>query len=247
VSRKIFAFAALAVALAALFIWLGFWQLDRRVERRAANGVVRTRLAMPTTPFSELARARPSFDSAMDTDSSNRPWDRRATVTGVPDHDNEFVVTGRSRNGSPGVHIFTPIKVQGDDRVVLVNRGWVYAPDAATVDLSRWREGRRTFSGYTVQMPTGDIRSNVKGRGLRPLLFTGVRRLLPYGFHGLYIVSLDSATDTTPVRLPAPDLNDGPHLSYAIQWFCFAAIALVGAGIVVARSFKGRGAGATGA
>jgi cytochrome oxidase assembly protein ShyY1 len=31
-------------------------------------------------------------------------------------------------------------------------------------------------------------------------------------------------------------LDDGPHLSYAIQWFAFATIAVVGAGIVVART-----------
>jgi len=248
VSRKILAFAALAVALAALFIRLGVWQLDRRVERQNANSMVRARLAMPTVPFSELASIRLTFDSAtMATESPDWPWQRHTSVSGTPDYANEFVVTGRSQNGSPGVHIFTPLKVEGLDRAVLVNRGWVYAPDAATVDLSRWREDRRAYSGFTQQIPWGHTSSSVKGRGLRPLLFNGVLRLLPYSFYGLYIVSLDSATDKTPVRLPEPDLTDGPHLSYAIQWFCFAAIALGGAAIVVFRARKQRSDGATGA
>jgi cytochrome oxidase assembly protein ShyY1 len=42
------------------------------------------------------------------------------------------------------------------------------------------------------------------------------------------------------VRLEVPALDEGPHLSYAIQWFFFAAVAVVGAGYVVAQGRKGR-------
>ena len=50
----------------------------------------------------------------------------------------------------------------------------------------------------------------------------------------MYLVAQDSAGANAPIRLPPPRLDDGPHLSYAIQWFAFAAIALAGA-VVVAR------------
>jgi cytochrome oxidase assembly protein ShyY1 len=45
----------------------------------------------------------------------------------------------------------------------------------------------------------------------------------------------DSTAPSTQkaARFALPVLDDGPHRSYAIQWFCFAIIALVGAGIVV--------------
>jgi cytochrome oxidase assembly protein ShyY1 len=59
-----------------------------------------------------------------------------------------------------------------------------------------------------------------------------------------YLVSQDSAADTTPARLAPPALDDGPHLSYAIQWFSFAVIAIVGAGIV---AYRARTAGSTAA
>jgi cytochrome oxidase assembly protein ShyY1 len=49
-------------------------------------------------------------------------------------------------------------------------------------------------------------------------------------------VSQDSAADTTPARLAVPALDDGPHLSYAIQWFSFATIALVGSYVVMRRA-----------
>lgn len=233
-NRTLWAFVALAGVLAALFVRFGFWQLERLGQRRAENALLAARIADPTRPF-------------LDVRTQSAPWDRRATIEGVPDYENEFVVTGRSRNGSPGVHILTPVRVAGYDSAVLVNRGWVYAPDAATVDLARWRERRTMFSGITQQITRGDTRAFVKGRSLRPLVHNGVSRLVPYPFDELYLVSQDSGGDSIPARLPAPQPDNGPHLSYAIQWFCFAAIALGGAAIVVVRARRAQASGSTGA
>jgi surfeit locus 1 family protein len=133
---------------------------------------------------------------------------RRETVVGTPDYANERVIKRRSMNGSPGVHIVTPVVISARD-TLFVNRGWVYAADAATVDLTRWREARDRFSGYMAAMP---------------------------GTTTQYLISRDSAGPAAPVRLPEPDFGNGPHLSYAIQWFCFAAIALVGAAVVVRKA-----------
>lgn len=215
-------FVALAVALAALFVRLGFWQLARLGERRAVNAITAARLAHSETPFEQLRREA-------------EPARRRSVLEGTPDTANEFMVTGRSRDGSPGVHIVTPVRVAGNDTAVLVNRGWVYAPDAATADLARWREHRTEFHGYALQLSATGLPSVVKGRTLRPLGVEGVRKLVPYPVRDLYLVSEDSQTDHTPARLPLPALDEGPHLNYAIQWFSFAAIALVGAAIVATR------------
>jgi surfeit locus 1 family protein len=227
-------FVALAVALAGLFVRLGFWQLDRRAERQRANAFVRAQMQRPPVPYPELIRKSPLTPTpkALLVDTALAPWWRRTTIVGKPEYAEEFVVMGRSRNGSPGVHIFTPLRVDGLKEVVLVNRGWVYSPDAATIDLTRWRENRDTFTGYTEQLPWGHSFSIVKGRGIRPLYHNGVSRVLPYSFQGLYVVALDSGGPEAPARLSLPSLSDGPHLSYAIQWFCFAAIALGGAVIV---------------
>lgn len=213
-------FVALAIALAALFVRLGFWQLARLAERRAHNAETASRLAQPVVAFEKLS----------DTSSF-----RRVVVAGTPDYANEIVFTGRSRNGSPGVYILTPIRRPSNDSAVVVIRGWVYAPDAATADLSRWRETRRTFSGFVTTLsrvpPAREQHAN--GRKLRSLTLGGVQGLLPYPVAPQYVVSEDSAADSTPARLSMPTLDNGPHLSYAIQWFAFAAIAIVGAGIVL--------------
>lgn len=233
---KIVAFVGLAVVLAALFIRLGFWQLDRLAERRARNAGVSARLAEPIVPFDQLRVG----------DTSGF---RRATLTGSPDYDNEILYTGRSRNGSPGVYLLTPVRRASNDTAVIVIRGWVYAPDAATIEAKRWREARTTFAGYlNMLLPSGSVpQPGATGRKVRTLTFSGVQGILPYPAARLYMVSQDSASDSTPARLPPPALDNGPHLSYAIQWFAFAAIALVGAAIVALRDHGAREASSTGA
>ena len=227
---RIVAFVALAIGLAALFVRLGFWQLDRLGERQAANDRARDLLALPAIPAESLKSVLEQVN-------------RHAIVSGDPDYDREFVHAGRSRNGSPGVHIYTPIRT-GDGDAFLVNRGWVYAADAATVDPSRWREERRIFHGYVRKLPMGDRTASPQSKVVRLLNSDVTTKLFPYPVSNLYVVSLDSAGENVPARLPQPDLTNGPHLSYAIQWFCFAAIALIGAGIVVVRA---RRAGSRGA
>ena len=220
--RRIIVFVVLAFAMAALFVRLGFWQLSRLHDRRAQNAVVARQLAEPEVPWDKLGGP----------DSGRL---RRAVVRGVADTAAEFAVLGRSRDGSPGVWIITPVRVAGDSVAVLVNRGWVYAPDASTVDLSRWRERRGEFHGYTQRLSAGV--ANVKGRGLRAFDSAGVDSLLPYRFAPLYLVQQDSASiDSTPARLPVPALDNGPHLNYAVQWFAFAAIAIAGSVIVARKS-----------
>lgn len=222
-SRKLVAFVALAILLAVVFVLLGFWQLDRLSERRARNATLKQRLGEPVTSVDRLGA-----DAAY----------RRATVEGVPDDANAIVFAGRSRNGSPGVYLLTPVRRTTSDTAVIVIRGWVYAPDASTVDLSRWREDRRAYSGYVLALPAGDAPSpaNSAARRIRALTYEGIRGLLPYPVARFYLVAQDSAPSSAPARLEPLALDEGPHLSYAIQWFAFAAIALVGAGAVVARS-----------
>jgi surfeit locus 1 family protein len=223
VKPRIIVFVALATVSAAVFVRLGVWQLDRLSERRARNAVLRERLTEAPVEFSALR------------DTSGY---RRAIVSGSADYENELVFTGRSRNGSPGVYIVTPVRRAGNDTAIMVVRGWVYAPDAATIDMAQWRESRSTFQGFVLSLPPGVATPpGSTGRKVRMLSQGTLRPLLPYPFAPLYVVALDSASGpAAPARLDLPALDNGPHLSYAVQWFCFAAIAIGGAVIVIARS-----------
>ena len=218
--------------MAAGCVRLGFWQLSRLHQRRARNAIVSSHLDSAEVDVRALPR-----------DSLAARF-RRVRVTGSPDYAHELIYAARSHAGSPGVNFLTPVRIAGSDTAVLVNRGWVYAPDGATVDQTRWREADTTFRGFVEEMPATHgsayaSRPNVISR----LGYDVVARALPYPVAPFVVVVLgDSVMRPDKIaRLTVPPLDEGPHMSYAIQWFGFAAVALIGAGIVITQSRRASG------
>ncbi len=223
------AFIAFALLSAAIFVRLGFWQLHRLGERRARNALVTARLDAPDADVRALVG-----------DSASLRF-RRAHVTGTPDYAHELVFASRSFKGSPGVNLLTPIRVPGRDTAIIVNRGWVYTPDGETVDLAKWHDTDSVFSGFVEEFPSADgAMSSTHPRVFTRLGFGAINKMLPYPVAPVYLVVLGDSTAAPDrlARLTPPPLDEGPHLNYAIQWFAFALIALVGAGIVIK---QGRG------
>lgn len=223
----------LALGGAALFIRLGFWQLHRLAERRAYNAQLARRLSDAPVPLDSLP-----------ADSALAKY-RRVEVTGTFDYDHEIVLTGRSRDGSPGVYLITPLRPDSGGPAVLVNRGWVYSPDAFDVpEPSRWREPEHTtVNGYIDPLqprPLRDPRSPTHPRSWRALDATRLPAAFPYPIRPYYIADLGNAkAPGAPVRMTFPTMDEGPHMSYAIQWFSFAAIAIVGMVILLRQERRG--------
>jgi surfeit locus 1 family protein len=225
----------LALVVAAVCIRLGFWQLDRLADRQALNAELAASLAEEPV---RLPGAAGSVRGA--------PQDflyRRATVRGRFLPERTVLLRGRFHAGQPGVHVVTPMELAGGE-ILLVNRGWVPAPDGATVDsVPAPTPGETTVSGTLEAVPhTGD-----GGRPSPPeagpgtggtfqrldleTLAAHLPRLLP-----LYLQQAAvGEADGLPRPVPPPELSDGPHLGYAIQWFSFAAIALIGLAVVLLR------------
>ena len=233
-TRRTIGFVAFAAVVAAVCVRLGFWQLDRREERRALNAMLATRLG------ADLA---PAFDAMRDSAGAQF---RRATAHGVYDYANEFAVGSRTNQGSPGVHIITPLRVAGRETALLVNRGWVYSPDAMSVDLGRWVEtDTTTVTGYLLAVARGadgPVATPTTPRTVRRLDADSIAARLPYPIAPFLIVQTAppaSPKDSATVRVAAPVLDEGPHLGYAVQWFAFALIALVGAAVIVRLDRRG--------
>ncbi|MDQ8155197.1 MAG: SURF1 family protein [Gemmatimonadota bacterium] len=205
---------------------LGLWQLGRLAERQEWNSHLEQRLQAAPVPVASLPA-----DSALG-------HYRRIVAQGVYEFAGEVALAGRSSQGSPGVHLLTPLRLT-DGSLVLINRGWVYAPDAMTVDGARWRERvgdtvtvagyAETWSGRETTPPPAPQRA------VRALDSTAVARLVGAPIRPYYLVQTsDSAPSAVrPVRLGEPVLADGSHRSYAIQWFTFAIIAVVGGALLV--------------
>lgn len=236
---KIGWFVVIAVLAAAGCVRLGFWQLHRLDERRARNALVSQRLQAPPVDPRALPR-----DTAL-------VRFRRVSVEGTPDYAHELIYAARTHNGSPGVNLLTPVRLAGTDTTVLVNRGWVFAQDGSTIDTSRTRDPDSVFVGFAEPLPSGPGAAYTsKPNVIARLSYEIVAKALPYPVLPFAVIALNTSdtaaiSDTaraTPAitRLTVPPLDEGPHLSYAIQWFGFAAVALIGAAIVIKQSRDGR-------
>lgn len=237
--------AAFILAMCALCVRLGFWQLDRLKQRKARNAAIEQAMRLPVL----------TYDSATAAAIERAPGgfvNRRVRATGTYDPRGEVVLRGRASEGNPGVHLVTPLVVAGVPRAVLVNRGWAPSPDAASLDPRPFAEpGARTVTGILQAIPTdtragGEPATHAAGgvtlTTYRRLDLDVLRRIEPRPIVRLYVQQLpDSAAPAapnTPVRVPLPELGNGPHLSYAVQWFSFAVIGVAGLLIV---TFRRRG------
>jgi surfeit locus 1 family protein len=232
-----------AAIVAVVCMRLGVWQLHRLEQRRAHNAAV---LARYTAPPIELDSLRAPAASAF----------RRVRVRGSYDHSRELLLANRPRHGSPGVHVLTPLRRDENDTAVLIVRGWLYAPDAAHTATERWREGSATGDvGYVRHYAAESSRpSQAPGdKTVRELDFTTISSRMPYPL-APYLVVLISERDQTgvtpvtsaetsrsehPVRVVSPTLGEGNHLSYAVQWFSFAVIAIIGGAVLFLRGRRG--------
>jgi surfeit locus 1 family protein len=193
----------IAILVATACVLLGRWQLNRLGQRRARNATLAARLALPPLAVGRNVSA----DSARQ---------RRVVARGVYDFAAERTWPGRSFQGTPGVALVTPLRLS-DGSAVLVDRGWAPSPDAFHVDHTLYREpDTATVTGIALVPPRG--RGDVAVTGFLP-----------------FVIQLESADPAggLPRRWPPPTFDNGPHLSYAIQWFSFALIALVGTAVLI--------------
>jgi surfeit locus 1 family protein len=198
---------------------LSKWQVDRRAQRLARNAIVAERLASPPLPV-----------DAVPNDTSQGHY-RRVTVRGVYDYEHEVALALRSRLGSPGVYILTPLRT-ADGLQLLVNRGWVYAPDGMSLEHERWREQDTVaVEGFldTFVAARGPVTMTDRPKLIRRLVRDSLtaRTAAPLLFPYVVVVTQPAPSDA-PARIAPPELTQGPHLSYAIQWAAFGLIAIVG-------------------
>ena len=229
--RRLTLLALLLVAAA--FVRLGFWQLSRLEERRAANRAA------------AAARAEPPRELGTGADWTAAELNERwVKASGEFDHEHEVVIRGQAFQGTPGVWVVTPLRLARNDSAVLVLRGFVPAADAVRADVDSLREpGTVRVHGLATPIPSG---------GGHPLAHAGrttwarldlaaLRGRLPYPLLPVLVRQTpDSGLPRSPHRLPAPELNEGPHLSYAVQWFAFAAMAVAFGVLVVRRGGRGK-------
>lgn len=223
-----------AIGVTVVCVLLGFWQLDRLEGRREFNDRYAAGLATAQVPLEDLlAEGGPLAY-------------RRATATGRYDTEHEVILYGRSLDGRPGNHVLTPL-VLADGRAVVVDRGWVpFELDEPPVEEALPPGGTVEVGGILFADQPGGAGEVQAGEDrvttVRTVDLGAIADDMPYDLAPwfLQLQTQSPAAGALPVPEPPPELTEGPHLSYAFQWFVFATIAAVGYVILVRREVKDR-------
>jgi surfeit locus 1 family protein len=230
----------LVIVAAAVMIRLGIWQLDRLAGRRAFNQQVLSQI-------DQLPLALTNDVISGDLDILEF---RTVQVDGEFDLDNTLVLGNQVWEERLGVHLLTPFKISGTDSYILVDRGWI--------PFDEWEN--RNLSAYNLSGNVrieGMLRVSQTKLGLRDCLddsageppfqvwclaLDDIASHLPYGLLSVYLIQgPEGEQSSAPYQaLPQIEITEGPHLGYAVQWFTFAGILLIGYPFFVRREIQAR-------
>ncbi len=225
--------------VAVVFVNLGFWQLRRLDERRLANAVGESRFGADPVPFETLIGA-----AGTDLDSLEY---RRATATGIFHSEDEVLIRSQVHLGVAGFDVITPL-VDPDGLAILVNRGWVPLDfDRVPVSAAPPPAGMVTVEGWihpTQPRQALGPKDPAEGRlvALNRVDVDRIAQQVPYQLAPVYIVEIGVDANQIPIPVDLPIFDDeGPHLGYAIQWFSFTLIGLIGYAALIRRAAKRSG------
>jgi len=235
----------LVLTAVVVMINLGFWQLRRLDEKQARNEAIEARSASAPVPIGELTRPDAPLTVGEELEFT------AVVATGTYDPEGQALLRSRDLEGDPGFWVLTPLDL-GDGTAVVVNRGWIpfeVETDGSDIAFDTPTEAV-TVTGV-VERSTGDAIESGDAQATIAHLDLGWfddhvdADLYPVG---IQLLAQDPApVDDYPVILDAPELTEGPHLSYAVQWFLFSAVAIIGYPILLRRvaEQRARGEGST--
>jgi cytochrome oxidase assembly protein ShyY1 len=220
-----------AVVVTGLCVRFGIWQLDRLHGRRYVN-----------QQFTEGMAASPqNLETLVDASGGAPLRYRQAWAQGIYDPAREVILYGRTNAGEPGNHVLTPLRLP-DGRAVLVDRGWVpFTMDTPPVPEGAPPTTRVKVVGLLVPSEPGGAPEQAGATTFTRVDLDRIGAGLPYPLlpYAIQLRTQDPAqTGALPVPPPAPTLDEGPHMDYALQWFAFAAIAGFGFLLLVVREAR---------
>jgi cytochrome oxidase assembly protein ShyY1 len=222
VSRRWIVFALVVVALAWVAWRLGEWQFHRLEDRQERNEIIQRNEEAGASPVAEVLA--PGRDPSLADE-----W-RIVEATGTYAVEDTVIVRYRTREGAAGVDVVVPLELS-DGTSLLVDRGW-YATDnrgATTADVPEPPAGEVTITGWVRRDAEGDS-TEVTDQSTRAVdsdrIGDALGRDVLGGWVDLRSESPEPETPLVPVELP--ELDEGPHFFYGLQWWFFGALAIFG-------------------
>jgi len=216
-------YLAIVIVFAIACGLLSWWQWARRAEAVAEIDRVAGNYDASPVPVDD---ALPDLDT-WDEDEEWLPveLDGRYLV------DEQLLVRNRPYNGASGFEVLVPFELD-DGRIFVVDRGWVPVgssveapdavpapPDGAVTVVARLKKGEPTLPGRTA--PEGQL-ATIHLPSVAELVGDNTY----VGAYGL-LASEDPAPAERPAPAVKPEADEGPHLSYALQWIAFGILAFV--------------------
>ena len=207
----------------AIFLLLGFWQLDRADKK-----------ARLSSQFEQQSRAK-----AIDLNSNEIEIDSMRylpiTVTGRYQSARQYLLDNQIHMGRAGYHVYTPLMLDDQERVVLINRGWIplsgqrsNLPDLEVDEDNRFITGVvNRFPQPALKLGSPENQSNRWPKVLQYFELEMLKNQLKTPIHP-FVVLLDPATADGYLReWRPPSSGEDRHKAYAIQWFSFALVLLI--------------------
>jgi cytochrome oxidase assembly protein ShyY1 len=224
-SRRWALFAVVVALLAYAAWWLGEWQFGRLEDRKADNAVIRVNETKAPTPVEDVLA--PGAEVA-----ESDEW-RVVTATGTYAVEDTVIVRYRTRDGVAGVDVVVPLETASGTSL-LVDRGWLRTENAGTAspeDVPDPPAGEVSVSGYVRADGEGDS-TIVRDRSTRAVDSSAVGEALDREVYGGFVElrSEDPAPATALEPVELPELDNGPHFFYGLQWWFFGVLAIFGFG-----------------
>jgi cytochrome oxidase assembly protein ShyY1 len=216
-----------ALVLIALCIWGGQWQYNRGIDRQERNAIVKERITKEAVSLRDI--------SMPGNNPENFEW-RMIRTVGQFDESEQILLRNRYFEGKYGFQVLTLFRAASGE-TFWVDRGWVQAGETALTKptIVSLPEGQVEIVGRVrldSSLPRGAffaISSN--GQEIVSKLNAQSQLNTENYYIDLINGSIPQLTPAAPATLP--ELSDGPHMAYALQWIFFAG--LVGYGRILIR------------
>ena len=233
-SKQWAGYLALTIVFAVVCSGLGMWQLARRAEAQAEISRVDANFDADAV---NLTDALPTLDSF----EESQKW-LPVEMTGTYLLDEELLVRNRTFNINPGFEVLTPLLLANGD-IFIVDRGWIptgenqdapdsvpAAPTGEVTVVARLKQGEPVLAGRSA---TGNQVATINLPAIADRLGADTYT----GAYGL-MKTEDPAPADRRTAVARPVRDEGPHLSYAFQWFVFALMGFIGLGWAARQEFR---------
>jgi cytochrome oxidase assembly protein ShyY1 len=225
-SSKWAGYFVLALVFAIACVALGNWQMNRRNE--VVANIAKITANYSATPV-DYAAVAADFDQL----NPAKEW-TQVTLKGSYLTADQRVVRNRPLNGSPGYEVLVPLKLETGDTVI-VDRGWlpIGNKEAGHPDVVPQPVSGTVTVVARIRPPEPQVDRGAPAGQIASIDLAAYAKELSYPIKtGAYVqlASESPAAASNPVGFPAPSIDEGSHLSYALQWICFGVLAFVGFG-----------------